>query len=95
MQALHDVVQAGWVRYIGMSSCWAWQFQLMQRAWPPTLTWAILTWGRIRSAEQAHPVHLDAEPALGAVQGRRARDDADAQALWRRCDPVGTSWSGT
>lgn len=31
MQALHDVVQMGWVRYIGMSSCWAWQFQLMQR----------------------------------------------------------------
>lgn len=30
MQALHDVVQAGWVRYIGMSSCWAWQFQMMQ-----------------------------------------------------------------
>jgi aryl-alcohol dehydrogenase-like predicted oxidoreductase len=30
MQALHDVVQAGYVRYIGMSSCWAWQFQLMQ-----------------------------------------------------------------
>ncbi|KAG2129735.1 aryl-alcohol dehydrogenase [Suillus clintonianus] len=25
MQALHDVVQAGHVRYIGMSSCWAYQ----------------------------------------------------------------------
>jgi aryl-alcohol dehydrogenase-like predicted oxidoreductase len=25
MQALHDVVQKGWVRYIGMSSCWAYQ----------------------------------------------------------------------
>jgi aryl-alcohol dehydrogenase-like predicted oxidoreductase len=25
MQALHDVVQLGYVRYIGMSSCWAWQ----------------------------------------------------------------------
>lgn len=25
MQALHDVVQAGFVRYIGMSSCYAWQ----------------------------------------------------------------------
>jgi aryl-alcohol dehydrogenase-like predicted oxidoreductase len=25
MQALHDVVQKGWVRYIGVSSCWAWQ----------------------------------------------------------------------
>ncbi|KZP10266.1 Aldo keto reductase [Athelia psychrophila] len=30
MHALHDVVQAGYARYIGMSSCWAWQFQLMQ-----------------------------------------------------------------
>ena len=25
MQALHDVVQSGKVRYIGMSSCFAWQ----------------------------------------------------------------------
>ncbi|KAK4684651.1 hypothetical protein P7C73_g5520, partial [Tremellales sp. Uapishka_1] len=30
MQALHDVVQAGLVRYVGMSSCWAYQFQAMQ-----------------------------------------------------------------
>ncbi|KIK98252.1 hypothetical protein PAXRUDRAFT_824044 [Paxillus rubicundulus Ve08.2h10] len=30
MQALHDVVQAGYARYIGMSSCWAYQFQAMQ-----------------------------------------------------------------
>ncbi|EMD34216.1 hypothetical protein CERSUDRAFT_117115 [Gelatoporia subvermispora B] len=30
MQALHDVVQAGWVRYVGMSSCWAYQFHAMQ-----------------------------------------------------------------
>ncbi|KAG2739642.1 Aldo/keto reductase, partial [Suillus brevipes Sb2] len=30
MQVLHDVVQAGYVRYIGMSSCWAYQFQAMQ-----------------------------------------------------------------
>lgn len=30
MQALHDVVKAGYVRYIGMSSCWAYQFQAMQ-----------------------------------------------------------------
>ncbi|KAH8748898.1 NADP-dependent oxidoreductase domain-containing protein [Diaporthe sp. PMI_573] len=30
MQALHDVVKAGWVRYLGISSCWAWQFQAMQ-----------------------------------------------------------------
>ncbi|KZV73364.1 Aldo/keto reductase [Peniophora sp. CONT] len=30
MQALHDVVQSGKVRYIGMSSCHAWQFHAMQ-----------------------------------------------------------------
>ncbi|KAJ7471705.1 Aldo/keto reductase [Mycena galericulata] len=30
MQALHEVVQAGYVRYIGMSSCHAWQFHVMQ-----------------------------------------------------------------
>ncbi|KAJ6566459.1 NADP-dependent oxidoreductase domain-containing protein [Mycena capillaripes] len=30
MEALHDVVKAGYVRYIGMSSCYAWQFHAMQ-----------------------------------------------------------------
>ncbi|KAG8881081.1 hypothetical protein FRB97_000200 [Tulasnella sp. 331] len=30
MHALHDLVQAGLVRYIGMSSCYAWQFYKMQ-----------------------------------------------------------------
>ncbi|KAF9012489.1 NADP-dependent oxidoreductase domain-containing protein [Cyathus striatus] len=30
MQALRDVVKAGYVRYIGMSSCWAWQLHAMQ-----------------------------------------------------------------
>ncbi|KAJ2936498.1 hypothetical protein H1R20_g596, partial [Candolleomyces eurysporus] len=30
MQALHDVVKLGLVRYIGMSSCWAYQFHAMQ-----------------------------------------------------------------
>ncbi|KAJ7738369.1 Aldo/keto reductase [Mycena metata] len=30
MQALHDVVKAGHARYIGMSSCYAWQFHAMQ-----------------------------------------------------------------
>ncbi|KAI0713891.1 aryl-alcohol dehydrogenase [Earliella scabrosa] len=30
MQALHDIVKAGYVRYIGMSSCHAYQFHQMQ-----------------------------------------------------------------
>ena len=31
-QALHDVVKAGKVRYLGASSMWAWQFAKMQHA---------------------------------------------------------------
>ena len=31
MQALHDVVQAGYVRYIGMSSCHAYQCESCSR----------------------------------------------------------------
>ena len=29
MQALHDVVKAGYVRYIGMSSCYAYQCEFV------------------------------------------------------------------
>jgi aryl-alcohol dehydrogenase-like predicted oxidoreductase len=32
MEALHDVVRAGKVRYLGASSMWAWQFSKMQYA---------------------------------------------------------------
>ncbi|MCW2815229.1 MAG: aldo/keto reductase [Nocardioides sp.] len=32
MEALHDVVKAGKVRYLGASSMWAWQFAAMQHA---------------------------------------------------------------
>lgn len=32
MQALHDLVRAGKVHYLGASSMWAWQFALMQQS---------------------------------------------------------------
>ena len=32
MEALHDVVKAGKVRYLGASSMWAWQFATLQHA---------------------------------------------------------------
>jgi 1-deoxyxylulose-5-phosphate synthase len=32
MEALHDVIKAGKVRYVGASSMWAWQFAKMQHA---------------------------------------------------------------
>ena len=42
MQALHDVVKAGYVRYIGMSSCYAWQceYSLMLKSLTGLLTLA-------------------------------------------------------
>jgi aryl-alcohol dehydrogenase-like predicted oxidoreductase len=43
MEALHDVVRAGKVRYLGASSMWAWQFASMQHAarvngWTPFIS---------------------------------------------------------
>ena len=40
MQALHDVVQAGYVRYIGMSSCYAYQCECL---FPSYIEYAPLT----------------------------------------------------
>jgi aryl-alcohol dehydrogenase-like predicted oxidoreductase len=59
MQALHDIVKDGHARYIGMSSCWAWQFQLMQRQ-SRFVTREMLI-DRIRYSEPIDSVHLDAE----------------------------------
>ncbi|KIL67044.1 hypothetical protein M378DRAFT_185809 [Amanita muscaria Koide BX008] len=38
MQALHDVVQAGYVRYLGMSSCWAWQYYAITNKLTPFIS---------------------------------------------------------
>ncbi|KXN89014.1 Versiconal hemiacetal acetate reductase, partial [Leucoagaricus sp. SymC.cos] len=38
MQALHDVVQAGYVRYIGMSSCYAYQCYALQNKLTPFIS---------------------------------------------------------
>ncbi|KAF8500808.1 Aldo/keto reductase [Russula emetica] len=38
MQALHDVVQKGWVHYIGMSSCWAYQYYAINNHLTPFIS---------------------------------------------------------
>ncbi|XP_006457259.1 hypothetical protein AGABI2DRAFT_139707 [Agaricus bisporus var. bisporus H97] len=38
MQALHDVVQAGYVRYIGMSTCYAWQYYAIANKLTPFIS---------------------------------------------------------
>lgn len=47
MQALHDIVKAGYVRYIGMSSCYAWQCEDLS------------TYDEIRTSNHGHDaVHM-------------------------------------
>ncbi|MGA1837185.1 aldo/keto reductase [Herbiconiux sp. 11R-BC] len=48
MEALHDVVKAGKVRYLGASSMWAWQFATMQH------TAAIGGWTRFISMQDQY-----------------------------------------
>ena len=67
MQALHDVVKAGYVRYIGMSSCYAYQcmYPFPSMVCDVTLTWQLCSPcdAELRDHQQAHAVYLDAEPS--------------------------------
>jgi aryl-alcohol dehydrogenase-like predicted oxidoreductase len=64
MQALHDVVKAGYVRYIGMSSCFAWQCK-RGRTDPVFITLTCicsLEDADLCDPEQVDAVHQHAEP---------------------------------
>lgn len=84
MQALHDIVKAGWVRYIGMSSCYAYQCESIV-SWSATTCSSLSSprHAELRHQEQPHAFHLDAEPLQSSVPRGRARDDAYAQCMNR------------
>ncbi|KAI0292814.1 NADP-dependent oxidoreductase domain-containing protein [Russula brevipes] len=73
MQALHDVVKAGYARYIGMSSCYAWQFHVMQskqeeREMLPTLNHfgvGIIPWSPLARGLLARPLRSDERTTRG------------------------------
>ena len=64
MEALHDVIKAGKVRYIGASSMYAWQFAKLQHA---------------ADARRVDAVRVDAESVQPAAPARRARADGDVR----------------
>lgn len=75
MRALHDVVQMGWVRYIGMSSCYAWQFHMMQSKCILTDTHILVhTFSRLRNQQQPDALYLHAKLPLPALSRRGARN---------------------
>ncbi|KAH9000277.1 hypothetical protein EDB92DRAFT_1830281 [Lactarius akahatsu] len=69
MQVLHDVVKAGYVRYIGTSSCYAWQFQVMQkRQMFPTLNHfgvGIIPWSTLARGLLIRPFKTDGVTTRG------------------------------
>lgn len=54
MQALHDVVKAGYARYIGMSSCFAWQCTYSFKVQSATVLLILVT-VHIMQSEQLMP----------------------------------------
>ncbi|WP_395639519.1 aldo/keto reductase [Pseudolysinimonas sp.] len=84
MEALHDVVRAGKVRYLGASSMWAWQFAAMQHAaelngWTPFVSMQDQYSLIMREEErEMHPFCLDSGVGVltwsPLARGRLARE---------------------
>jgi aryl-alcohol dehydrogenase-like predicted oxidoreductase len=83
MEALHDVVKAGKVRYLGASSMWAWQFAKMQHAaelnrWTPFISMQD-QYNLMQREEEREMLPLLADQGVGSLpwsplaRGRLAR----------------------
>lgn len=97
MEALHDVVKSGKVRYIGASSMWAWQFAKMQQVarehgWTPFVSMQNHYNLLYREEEREMiPLCLDQGVGLlpwsplarGFLAGNRGREDRNAGATAR------------
>ena len=76
MRALHDVVKAGYVRYIGMSSCYAYQCEqhLHQDDLRNNMASSSPRNAELRHHAQANAFHLHAEPLQPNLSRGGARD---------------------
>ena len=90
MKALHDVVEAGKVRYLGASSMWAWQFSKMQHVarangWTPFVSMQN-HYNLLHREEEREMLPLCADEGVGVIpwsplaRGRLTRDWDDATA---------------
>jgi aryl-alcohol dehydrogenase-like predicted oxidoreductase len=68
MEALHDVVKAGKVRYVGASSMWAWQFAKMQYAADTTRFVSMQNqYNVIRRDDERELLPLCADQGVGSI----------------------------
>ncbi|WP_229940131.1 aldo/keto reductase [Plantibacter cousiniae (nom. nud.)] len=101
MEALHDVVKAGKVRYLGASAMWAWQFATMQHAadlhgWTRFVSMQD-QYSLLYREEEREMFGLLADQGVGSIpysplaKGRVARP-AGEQTQRSSDDPVGNSF---
>ena len=103
MEALHDVVKAGKVRYLGASSMWAWQFAKMQEAarshgWTPFVSMQN-QYSLLQREEEREMFALLADQGVGSIpwsplaKGRVARPWGE-QTNRSENDPMGQRYVG-
>jgi 1-deoxyxylulose-5-phosphate synthase len=103
MEALHDVVKAGKVRYLGASSMWAWQFSKMQyladlHGWTRFVSMQN-QYSLMQREEEREMFGLLADQGVGSIpwsplaKGRLARPlgPDDRPQRHRRCRPLGAA----
>ena len=103
MEALHDVVKAGKVRYLGASSMWAWQFAKLQHAadlggWTRFVSMQN-QYSLLQREEEREMFGLLADQGVGSIpwsplaKGRLARAWGE-QTLRSENDPMGQRYVG-
>jgi aryl-alcohol dehydrogenase-like predicted oxidoreductase len=104
MEALHDVVKAGKVRYLGASSMFAWQFAKLQHAaelggWTKFVAMQDL-YNLLQREEEREMFGLLADQGVGSIpwsplaKGRLARPYGDHHTARGENDPVGERFFG-
>ncbi len=104
MEALHDVVKAGKVRYLGASSMWAWQFAKLQHA-AATNGWTRFVamqdlYNLLQREEEREMFGLLADQGVGSIpwsplaKGRLTRPFGDLRTARGSDDPVAARFFG-
>jgi aryl-alcohol dehydrogenase-like predicted oxidoreductase len=104
MEALHDVVRAGKVRYLGASSMWAWQFAKLQHAadlggWTRFVSMQN-QYSLVQREEEREMFGLLADQGVGSIpwsplaKGRLARPWTDQSTHRAEVDPLHQRYDG-
>jgi aryl-alcohol dehydrogenase-like predicted oxidoreductase len=104
MEALHDVVRAGKVRYLGASSMWAWQFAKLQHAadlggWTRFVSMQN-QYSLVQREEEREMFGLLADQGVGSIpwsplaKGRLARPWHEQSSRRAQTDPLHSRYDG-